>query len=251
MPDIAALLRQSEAFLVDWDGCCAVDNQLLPAAARFLRLNRTRVAIVSNNSTHTTHDFLRMLRRNGAPLAERQLVLAGVEALECAWAQGVRSLLLLGSTRMGALARRMGFRLSPDMAPDAVVLLRDLKFTYPRLDRAANALAHGARLFVANPDATHPGAGGRIVPETGALLAALAACIDLDGKTVDIVGKPSAHMFMKACAALDRKPQRVVMIGDNPKTDLAGAEALGIPALHVGPEPERFFVSALEALRTA
>ena len=111
--------------------------------------------------------------------------------------------------------------------------MRDTRFSYSRLERAANALKKGARLIVANPDLTHPGAEGRIKPETGALLSALGACVNLDAVEMEIVGKPKPGLYLKACRALDLSPTDVVMMGDNPATDLAGAEALGMQSLLV------------------
>jgi 4-nitrophenyl phosphatase len=72
-----------------------------------------------------------------------------------------------------------------------------------------------------------------LVPETGSLLAALAACVDLAKVKVEIVGKPAAPLFLKACAALNIAPAQALMIGDNPATDVAGAQALGMAALRV------------------
>jgi HAD superfamily hydrolase (TIGR01450 family) len=246
----AETLSAARGFLLDWDGCCAVDNLLVPSAARFLRANRQRSVIVSNNSSNTAEDFLRILSKAGIEMRAEQIILAGVEALSRAAASGSRRTWVLSDPRMRFLARRLGVCLEAE-APDLVVLLRDTRFSYLRLEKIINALASGASLIVSNPDTTHPGRGGTIRPETGALLAAIQACIKLPGSQLEIVGKPAAGLFLKGCAVLDQDPASLVMIGDNPATDIAGAEALGMGALLVAPSPEAFFRGLVETFRIA
>jgi 4-nitrophenyl phosphatase len=233
--EIAHVAQSARGFLIDWDGCCAIDNQLTESAAAFLRAHQTRAAIVSNNSTNTVDDFLEILSNSGITMQREQIVLAGVEAIDRASKAGLVDVMVLGHPRMRAVARNIGIRLNRDEA-DVVVLLRDTRFSYSRLERAANALRKGARLIVANPDLTHPGAEGRIKPETGALLSALGSCVNLDAVDMEVVGKPKPGLYLKACRALDLSPEMVVMLGDNPATDLAGAQGLGMHCLMVRAE---------------
>jgi len=228
--EIAHFARAARGYLIDWDGCCAIDNQPTLSAIAFLRAHQERAAIVSNNSSNTVDDFLEILRKAGVSMRREQIVLAGVEAIDRAAMAGPADVMVLADPRMRAVARNLGVRLNRDEA-EIVVLLRDTRFSYSRLERAANALRKGARLIVANPDLTHPGAEGRLKPETGALLAALGACVDLGSVEMEVVGKPQPELYLKACRALDLAPEAVVMLGDNPATDLAGAEALGMRAL--------------------
>nr|WP_321361761.1 HAD-IA family hydrolase [uncultured Hyphomonas sp.] len=230
--EIASVMQTARGFLVDWDGCCAIDNQLTESATAFLRAYHARTVIVSNNSSNTVDDFLEILSRDGIVMRREQIVLAGVEAIDRAAMAGEVDVMVLAHPRMRAVARNIGIRLNRDEA-EIVVLLRDTRFSYSRLERAANALRKGARLIVANPDLTHPGAAGRIKPETGALLSALGSCVNLDAVDMEVVGKPKPGLYLKACRALDLAPEDVVMLGDNPATDLAGAQALGMHALLV------------------
>lgn len=245
---LADTLADARGFLMDWDGCCAVDNVIVPSAVSFLKANRSRTVIVSNNSSNTPEDFLRILARAGIEMRVEQILLAGVEALQRA--ADVRSdrTWVLCDPRMKFLARRLGVSLEAEV-PDLVVLLRDTRFSYLRLEKAINALAGGARLIVSNPDLTHPGRGGKARPETGALLAAIRACVALPESRLEIIGKPNAALFLKGCSVLDEDPASLVMIGDNPATDIAGAEALGMRATLVAPSPEMFFRALLQTFR--
>ncbi len=229
------ILGRSAVVLLDWDGCVALGDRPVEGAIAFLSEWPGRAAIVSNNSTHLPEDFATILARAGVEMALDRIVLAGVEAIERAREIGADRVLMLGDSRMKAHARRRGLNLVSDGA-DLVVLLRDRRFSYAKLERAASCLRTGARLVVSNPDLTHPGAAGRIAPETGALRAALLACladIDIEG---EVIGKPGPRLFDHACRALGAPRESAVMIGDNPATDIAGAEALGLESILIGPQ---------------
>lgn len=219
--------------MLDWDGCVALADRPDKWAAQFIQERLTKIAVVSNNSTHLPEDFAHILASAGIQMDPSRIILAGIEALKRAVELAPRSVLILGDGRIKAYARSQGLPIVQDNA-DLVVLLRDTRFSYSRLQKAANCLKAGARLIVANPDTTHPGSRGTILPETGALHAALLACLDgVDVKT-EVIGKPAPRLFERACRALDISPQAAVMIGDNPATDIAGADALGMPSILVG-----------------
>ena len=230
------LVDAAGGLLLDWDGCIALGDRPLPGAVRFLQAHQHRVAVLSNNSTARPEDFAAILARVGVRLPLERIVLAGVEALRHAARLGASDALVLGASPMKAYGRSLGLVLD-SKAPDVVVLLRDTRLTYARLQRAIDALDRGAKLIVANPDRTHPGPAGRRVPETGALLAALQAC--LPGLAYDLIGKPEPMLFGRACEVLGIAPAEGLMIGDNPDTDIRGAEAAGLQSLLIGPSGER------------
>lgn len=230
----ADTLRLSRAALLDWDGCVVSGGELDIEATRFIAEFKGPIAIVSNNSTCLPADFVELLRPAGLSLEVGAIVLAGVEAVRRALEKNARRVMMIGTQKMEAFARSLGLEVA-QREVDTVLLLRDPGFSYDRLERAANALRQGARLIVANPDLTHPGKRGWVVPETGALLAALTACVDRSALDLEIIGKPAARLFERACAALDVDANDAVMIGDNPDTDIVGAEAYGIRSILIGP----------------
>ncbi|MDX2222516.1 MAG: HAD hydrolase-like protein [Rhodospirillaceae bacterium] len=227
------LVHRAKCLLLDWDGCVAIANRPRPAALAFIARNVHRCAIVSNNSTHLPGDIADILEADGVAFPSSRIFLAGAEAVARAVPARVPTM-VVGNPRLKARGRELGLTMS-DSDVGQVVLLRDTKFTYARLQRAVTALRAGARLIVANPDQTHPGPDGGIVPETGALLAAIEACLDTADLDMEIVGKPAPHLFSRACASLDTRPEHAVMIGDNPLTDAAGAGALDMPSILVEP----------------
>jgi ribonucleotide monophosphatase NagD (HAD superfamily) len=135
-------------------------------------------------------------------------------------------LLLLGSPALKRMARNMGFELV-DRDADILIIARDRQFTYAKLQAAARAAKDGAAIILACPDLSHPGADGYPVPEAGALAAALFA---VTGPLPHrIIGKPGPALFERACETIGVAKTDCVVIGDNPKTDGAGATALGVP----------------------
>lgn len=228
-----AALERARHFFVDWDGCLVERGVLRRGAYRFLRRFAPSVSILSNNSTDTPERLSAFLARQGVTLTPAQFFLAGDVTLRLVAARaGARPVYLVANDAMREHARSLGLRQRRRSA-HAVVLLRDTTFSFEKLERAANLLRAGAALVVANPDVTHP-RGAAISPETGALLAALASCVDLRRVEMSIVGKPEAPLFERALAAAGREPDDVVMIGDSPATDIAGAARLGIPSVLIG-----------------
>lgn len=105
------------------------------------------------------------------------------------------------------------------------------------LTPAIRHLAAGARLLASNPDAVIPTRHGP-EPEAGPVVAFLEAA---SGKTARVFGKPDAAIFELAIERLGVARESVVMVGDTPATDIAGARAAGLRSILVAsgnPAPE-------------
>jgi len=226
-------LASAKGLLLDWDGCVAINNRVLAGAARLIAHHGQRIAIISNNSTNLPADFAEILTQNGLCVPEDRIFTAGVEAIQHVAAQPGARVLLLSGPKMRRLARESGINLVRE-DPDIVLLMRDARFTYTKLARAANALHRGARLVASNDDRSHPGPDDRLVPETGSLLASLLACLGETAPRPLVIGKPGPLLFERACRHLGIQPHDAVMIGDNPDTDGKGAANLGIRPILVG-----------------
>lgn len=215
--------------ILDLDGTLVRGMNVVQGAAELLHVLGSRYMIVSNNSTHSGVELSADLNRAGLPVPPERLVLAGPMAIDIVARDhaGARTL-LLGSDSLKRQAQCAGLDLAED-GYDIVLLARDVGFTYEKLARAANAIRQGAHLVVTNPDLSHPGRGGVLVPETGSLLRALVACAS--PTSVQCVGKPEPWLFEEAMRRLNAAPDACLMVGDNPDTDAAGARRLGIPCL--------------------
>ncbi len=227
------MLSAAKGILLDWDGCVALDNRVLPFAGKLIAQHADRIAIVSNNSTHLPRDFADILARQGVRVPHERIFLAGVEAVRYVATFHNMRVLLISAPKIRRYARDLGVTLVRE-SPNVVLLMRDARFTYAKLEHAANALRAGAKLVIANADLTHPGPRNRVVPETGALLAALLACVGGPQVYRHLIGKPGPLLFERACACLGVAPEAAVMIGDNPDTDGEGAMNVGIRPILIG-----------------
>jgi HAD superfamily hydrolase (TIGR01450 family) len=225
-------LPPAAGYLLDLDGTLVQGGRALPWARPLLRGIEGRFAILSNDAEHTPQALSRQLDRLGLSVPPDRIILAGTAAVaEVARRHPGARVMLLGSAALRRVARAAGLRLAL-RGVEVVLLARDRRFDHAALAAAANALRGGAALVVANPDLTHPGPNGAIVPETGALLAALLACAG-DVPHI-VVGKPEPTLFRQALALLDTAPEATVMIGDNAATDGQGAARLGLRFWPVG-----------------
>ncbi|MCP3464537.1 MULTISPECIES: HAD-IIA family hydrolase [unclassified Bradyrhizobium] len=222
---------RARGYLVDLDGTLISDNKPLPGARRMLDAFGGQFALVSNDAEHTPAELARLLLQIGLPIDPGRIVLAGACTLDIiAQERRASRVMLLGSPALREYGRGLGLNMTM-LEPDIVVIARDRAFNYDKLSFAANLVRDGAQLIVTNPDTTHPGRAGSVVPETGALLAAVLSCAG--AVSYRIIGKPEPALFERALTRLGVSPSEAVMIGDNPHTDGAGAGRLGIRYLNV------------------
>lgn len=216
---------RATGYLIDLDGTLITDRKPLRGAVALLR-QLDNFAILSNDAEHTPTQLSELLNTLDLRVRPEQCILAGSAALELiATERSGARVMLLASRQLARHGARLGLNMQTT-DPEIVVLGRDRDFNYQRLSAAANAIRRGADLIVANPDLSHPGGGGRIVPETGALLAAiLASAGPVPYRTI---GKPESHLFELGLRRLGVRASDAVMIGDNPLTDGEGARRAGI-----------------------
>jgi HAD superfamily hydrolase (TIGR01450 family) len=230
------LLEASAGILLDWDGSVAFANAPHRDGVAFIKRYKGQIAIVSNSSTLRPQAICKALARTGIDFPVERVVLAGYETLRLVAKLNQRTM-VFGTRHMLTLAQELGIH-QVRRAPQLIVLMRDTRFSYSKLQIGVNALMGGAKLIVSNLDLSHPGAAASIVPETGALLAAFKACLPPDRFQMETIGKPGPILFQVACQALGLIPSQVVMIGDNRVTDIAGAQLLGMRSILVSPGSE-------------
>jgi 4-nitrophenyl phosphatase len=240
-------LAQARHLIVDLDGTLIREDEPLEGAADLLRQFRDRYVIVSNNSTHTARGVARRLGRMGLKVAPEHIVLAGEQTVAMMRREHPQArILLAASPALQRHALSSGCELVKADA-EFVVLALDPHFNRARLAMMANQLRRGARLVVTNSDDNHPGPGGTVVPETGALMAALVSASGVAPWRV--IGKPGPLLFQEGLRRLGAKPADTIVIGDNPDTDALGAAQLGMDCVLVGPSPQADVLTLTALLR--
>ncbi|MBT9373029.1 HAD family hydrolase [Rhizobium sp. CSW-27] len=225
-------LDRYKAVLCDLDGCLISGNMVLPGARELVARFGDRLIAVSNNSTDTPITLSHRLAELGLSISAGRIVLAGSTAIDILAREfsGAR-VAIFGSPAIRSYAEASGLVLA-DMDAELVLLTRDVGFSYEGLTQISNMVRSGASLFVANLDGTHPAQDGGVVPETGALLAAVATC--LPNLRYRSIGKPDEVMFKLALELSGATAQEAVFIGDNPDTDGEGARRMNIAFAHIG-----------------
>ncbi|WP_153770667.1 HAD hydrolase-like protein [Labrenzia sp. CE80] len=214
------------AILCDLDGCLIAGGAALPGAREFTAAVGDRLWIVSNNSSDTARSLSIRLADLGISVSEDRILLAGEQAVvhlnKVSPKVGLRC---LTDAPVRQKAELLGFNLSPKQA-EYVLLGRMASFNLYCLEQAIADLKEGARLLVANIDKTHPDQDGNPVPETGAWLAALEAC--LPELIYECFGKPSTYLLSAAIQRSGTLPESGVFVGDNPETDGEAARLMGM-----------------------
>jgi HAD superfamily hydrolase (TIGR01458 family) len=218
------------AVLLDVDGTLVSAGAAVPGAAAtlgWLRERGIQIRLLTNIDSRTPETVC------------RELDTAGIEVpVEAVFTPVVAALRFLGQHP----AERCHLLLSAELAArfaahDAgtgaagYVLVGDCREVggYAQLDAAFRRLMEGARLLALQRGRWWQAADGPSL-DTGAFVALLEHA---SGQTARSFGKPSAGFFEMALADLGCAPAEVLVVGDDPETDAAGAGAVGAPCVLV------------------
>lgn len=242
---LASIAGRFEALVFDQWGVLHDGTRPYPgaiAAVEALASQGMRLAVLSNSGKRSAVNRARIAAM-GFPASAFEVVMTSGEAL---WRDvadgrlpGLSALLPIAASRQDAEAWADGLpcaRLVDDPALADAVLLMGLPETNEAQDSAAfarilaEARKRGLPVLCSNPDKASPRAGGVVVPSPGALAAAHA----MAGGHVLLYGKPHGPVFDALQRALHvEQPSRLLMIGDSPEHDIAGAQAAGWTSLLV------------------
>lgn len=234
--DAVEVLKPSERLIIDLDGTLVCGGKAIQGAVELTDRLAGRFIIVSNNSRDRAGQMSARLARLGILVSPDRIVLAGEEAVRFTALRypGARCLIAAsGGLRRFALS--LGLTVVQSAA-EVVILGRDTDFSYEKLVRVTNEVRAGAVLIAANPDPTHPDLDGRITPETGALLAAVTRASGVEPHHV--IGKPEPLLFEIALQRLGVSTDAAIVIGDNPLTDVLGAQRAGLRAILIDADCE-------------
>lgn len=217
-------LHAVRGVLLDLDGTLYEDDRPLPGAAdavRTLRGGGRAVRFVTNTSRRPRRDVLTRLHAMGFDATPEELITAPVAAARWLRDAGLRRIALCLPE-----ATHEDFEgLEPDLdRPDAVVV-GDLgaEWSYDLLTRAFRWLMNGARL-VAIQKNRYWRTGGGLALDAGPFVAALEFAA---GVEATVVGKPSAAFFATAAGSAGLRCDEVLMVGDDVRGDVAGAQQAG------------------------
>jgi 4-nitrophenyl phosphatase len=192
----------------------------------FTQINRIglQVSFATNNATRTPKQYVDLLATLGVVAEPWQIITSAAAAifhLKFLFPQG-GNIYIIGEQGLRVACAEQGF-LHSRTNTRAVVAGFDRRLTYSKLKIATLLLRKGVPFIGTNPDPTFPTPQG-LVPGAGSILAALSVASNVEPL---IVGKPEPTMYQIAMDHLKLAPFQVLVIGDRPETDIAGAQKLG------------------------
>jgi HAD superfamily hydrolase (TIGR01450 family) len=244
---ITRLLDEYDGILLDAYGVLVDGRGALPAAAPlFAELARRAkpFAIVTNDASRSLETYVRRFAGYGIEIAAERFVTSGSLLPAYFRARGLAGArtLVLGTPDSADFVRAGGgvpvdVRAGIDI--DAVAICDDsgtpfLDGIEVALSAIVRAVEAGRRpvLVVPNPDLVYPKGGGELGFTAGAMAllveAALARRFPDAQLRFEHLGKPEPHMFVEAARRLGIATERLVMIGDQLETDIAGGHAAGV-----------------------
>jgi ribonucleotide monophosphatase NagD (HAD superfamily) len=247
MTTIAALLSRYDGVLLDAYGVLVDERGLLPGAAELLaELDRraTPYAIVTNDASRLPATYAARFAAQGVAIDPERVVTSGSLLPGYFHDRGLTGArtAVLGTADSVTYVRQGGgvpIAIEPGMAIDALAVCDDsgtpfmpgIELAFSAVVRAVDAGRRPA-LVLPNPDLVYPRGNAEYGFTAGAMAllieTALARRFPAGDLRFDHLGKPAPHLFAEARRRLGGK--RVIMIGDQLETDIAGAQAAGIDA---------------------
>lgn len=228
---MTTLARRHDCLLLDLDGTVFRGHAPTPGAVETLDAVDCCSLFVTNNATRSAEEVATHLVELGFTAGADDVVTSAQSAARMLGRRlpAGAAVLVVGTDALAAEVRAVG--LTPvhtfDEDPVAVVQGLSMSIGWPDLAEAALAIRAGALWVTSNLDATLPTERG-LLPGNGSLVAALRTAT---GAEPLAAGKPAPALMQDALARGDfRSP---LVVGDRLDTDIAGANAAGLPSLMV------------------
>jgi HAD superfamily hydrolase (TIGR01459 family) len=242
---IDALLDRYDGLLLDAYGVLVDARGLLPGATALLSELARRAkpfAIVTNDASRSPATYVARFAALGAAVAPERIVtsgsllpgyfrdrgLAGARTCVLGTADSVAYVVEGGGVPI-ALERGMELDVLAVCDDDGTPFVDGVELAFSAVVRAVDA-GRVPALVLPNPDLIYPKGHGEYGYTAGAMAllieTALARRFPALSLCFDRLGKPAPHLFAEAQRRLGGA--RLVMIGDQLETDIAGARAAGI-----------------------
>lgn len=220
-------INNAKLFVSDMDGTVYLSDTAIPGAidfARRLKEREKRLLFFTNNASRTKDYYIEKLKRLG--FGECEVMTAGDVTINYLCRNHPnKKVYLVGTNLLKNYMINAGINIVDTEDADIVVSSFDTELTYKKLHTACDALHNGALYLCTHPDFNCPLAGGKLMPDSGAIAAMITAAT---GKEPIYLGKPNAETAKAITATTNIPPQSIVCIGDRLYTDIALAKNSGM-----------------------
>jgi 4-nitrophenyl phosphatase len=216
-----------QALILDMDGVLWRGSEAIgDLKSIFTKINQIgwKVIFATNNASRSIKQYIEVLLSYGVKVEPWQIINSATAATSylCDKFPNGGPVYIIGEQGLIDACAEEGFYQSETKAL-AVIAGIDRKLTYDKLKVATLLIRSGVPFIGTNPDRTFPTPQG-LVPGAGSILAALTAASDV---SPIIVGKPEPAMYQIALQRLQLSAENVLVVGDRPETDIAGAQKIG------------------------
>jgi HAD superfamily hydrolase (TIGR01450 family) len=217
--------------LLDLDGTVFRGQEPTTGAVETLAAVTSRTLYVTNNASRSSDEVAQHLRAMGFAAAADDVVTSAQSAahLLADRLPAGAPVLIVGTESLAAEIENVGLKPVRQWSDDPVAVVQghSPETAWPDLAEAALAIRGNAFWVAANVDRTLPSERG-LLPGNGSMVAALQAATD---REPTVAGKPQPRLLTDALSRGDfRNP---LVVGDRLDTDIAGANAAGVPSLLV------------------
>src|SRR3954452_1706377 len=229
--DVATLAQEHDCLLLDLDGTVFRGQEPTTGAVDTLAAVTSRTLYVTNNASRSSDEVAQHLRAMGFAAVADDVVTSAQSAahLLADRLPAGAAVLIVGTESLAAEIDSVGIKPVRQWSDDPVAVVQghSPETAWPDLAEAALAIRGNAFWVAGNIDRALPSERG-LLPGNGSMVAALQAATDRDPT---VAGKPQPTLLTDALSRGNfRNP---LVVGDRLDTDIAGANAAGLPSLLV------------------
>jgi len=216
------------AVLFDLEGVLlrAKTHDLMPGAVELFALLRDSgvpFRVITNNTIQTPEEILVLLSERGLFIEKSQLLTPFIflsnELLN------FDSAMILGSSNLEKFVRDYGIDVRETSDVNAVICGGSYSISNERLFAAHTAISENKSSFLClHRNRVFNDASGIQRPDIGSIVVALEYST---GKSAKTLGKPSADYFIKASEQWHCSANEILLISDDPISDLNGGHSMG------------------------
>lgn len=213
-----------KAFVFDLDGTLYLGEKAINGAVDTIAVlaeQNYQVFYLTNNSGKTQQQIVHKLNRIGFRANTGNTYCGSYAISMYLVSNKINPVYVIGTDGLKNELIIRNIEVNDGSVVSAVVVGIDPFFSYEKITMALEAIDKGAKLIVANTDASYPVENNRRLPGCGVIVAAIVAAT---GHVPDFhVGKPNTYLLELLCEEHGFLPKEICMVGDAPESDIAMA----------------------------